>query len=172
LRLLLACLTREAPQRCRLGYLEFGKPYLASPASDLSFNVAHSGERALFAFGRALDVGVDVEWHRPLRDLDGFAPSVLGPGDHLRWLRLAAQDRLRALYTAWVRKEAVLKAIGKGLTLGLPELEVTFLPGEEAEVRSIQEPFGPAQRWGLVSLAAGRDYSAALAAPIAGLRVL
>src|ERR1700754_4771221 len=66
LRTILSRYLNLRPEVLAFGYSAYGKPFLASPhGGDLRFNVSHSHGLALFAFARARDLGVDLEYIRP-----------------------------------------------------------------------------------------------------------
>lgn len=103
-----------------------GKLYLdlASGSSPL-FNLSHSGEHALIVLGDpalASEVGVDIEECRADVDAEAIASSAFT--DRERNELHAAADRLHALYSRWVAKEAVLKAIGVGVAEHLKSLGI------------------------------------------------
>lgn len=172
LRLLLARYLGVSAAACRFEYGEFGKPMLAHPASTLRFNVSHSGEQALFAFAEAIDIGVDLEWRRAIPDLVPLASMILSPRQFPRWRQLPPDDRSQALHDAWARKEAVIKAMGAGLSIDLHSLDVGFLPDERSAILQIADPMGPADGWSLLPLDVGAGYSAAVAARVPGLRAV
>ena len=68
----------------------------------------------LLAFHPAREVGVDVEAVRRLPEMETFSRQILATEELRGWLKLAPMDRLPALYQAWTRHEAVLKAMGIG----------------------------------------------------------
>jgi phosphopantetheinyl transferase len=84
-------------------------------------NLSHSGGLALLSVCDVA-VGVDLEAPRVLRNPDGLARRICTPRE-LRWWA-AQPDRQRALLTLWVRKEAVAKAEGGGLSTALGGLDV------------------------------------------------
>lgn len=90
-----------------------GRPSVAGAPS---MSVSHSGSVVMLASSTAGDVGVDTE---PAdRQVDpAIVPLVLGGGE-----RIAAPDELLRY---WVRKEAVLKACGVGLTVPMTDLTVS-----------------------------------------------
>jgi 4'-phosphopantetheinyl transferase len=92
-------------RRVRLGRTRFGKPLLvAKDDPGLRFNMSHSEGFALYAVTHASDVGVDVESRfRPVRSVMGLMP----------WTERGRSDS--DPMTAWVRREAFLKAVGVGL---------------------------------------------------------
>jgi 4'-phosphopantetheinyl transferase len=81
-------------------------------------SLAHADEAVVVAVS-ATDrlIGVDVE---PLGRLDrwaGLAPVALSDGERADLDRLPATERPLAVLRTWVRKEALLKAVGCGLDL-------------------------------------------------------
>lgn len=103
-----------------------GKPRL-DPARGLGFSDAHTAALALVALCRGGDVGVDAERVPPGLDPEELSPA-LTPAEVLAVLALDPPRRARAALQRFVRKEALLKALGTGLggaldpaTLPLPE---------------------------------------------------
>lgn len=97
--------------RFRVG--EHGKPALAG--AQISFNLSHSDDLALYAFAATAAVGVDVE--RPTRSFDMLAVAARmfsqREAEHLR--DLPEHQRQRAFLRAWTRHEAELKCSGVGI---------------------------------------------------------
>ncbi|MFI5955042.1 4'-phosphopantetheinyl transferase family protein [Cryptosporangium sp. NPDC051539] len=122
-----------------------GRPTL--PADGWECSISHSGDRVAVAIGRTGPLGVDVE---EVSDHPDLAPMVLGPGE--------SGD----LVTYWVRKEAVLKATGEGLRVGLTEILVSPPDAVPALVRAHRADL-PA-RTTLRTLSPGDGYRACLAA--------
>jgi len=87
----------------------------AEAAPDLRFNLSHTSGAALIGVALERELGIDIEWQRPMDDLDAMARSVLSAEELTLWDALAAGDRIRAFYQVWTRKESYLKAIGLGL---------------------------------------------------------
>jgi 4'-phosphopantetheinyl transferase len=94
-----------------------GKPFLAAPeaAGWLRFNLSHSGDLALVAVAHGREVGVDVEEMRPGRPLARIAERGFTAAEHAGLRSLPEDERDRAFYRLWARKEAYLKATGEGL---------------------------------------------------------
>ncbi len=98
-----------------------GRPRFApgSPGGSLAaldFNVAHAGSHGLIAIAHARRVGVDVEARDRSFDWRPLAPMVFAPrdADHVR--ALPESRRCDAFFAAWTAKEALLKALGSGLS--------------------------------------------------------
>ncbi|MFD9325189.1 4'-phosphopantetheinyl transferase family protein [Streptomyces sp. NPDC060065] len=115
---------RERCPGCGSG--EHGRPRIASPHAELGFN--HSRSRATWLLAVAPQgqrVGADVEEIRPLNAFQGLVDTCLAADER----GYVTQDtdperRRRRFYRCWVRKEAVLKAVGTGLAGGLARLDV------------------------------------------------
>lgn len=171
LRLLLARHLDIPADACRFEYGQFGKPRLSGPGTSLQFNVSHSGQQALFAVAEAIEIGVDLEWQRTIPELASLAATILSARQLTQWERLPPAARKQAFHDAWARKEAVIKAVGAGLSLDLQTLDVAFLPGAPSRVLRIDAGIGPAAAWTLLPLDVGTGYSAAVAARVPDLRL-
>ena len=134
--------------RCTDARLDFavtatGKPFLPA-APHVKFNLSHSREMALVAVTLEVEVGVDVEWIRPMPDYRDIAERFFPPSQ-------AAQVTDEAdFFRRWTRLEAVVKACGTGI-YGIAE--------------------EPAGEWTIEELAVAPGYSAAVAAPHGAMRV-
>jgi 4'-phosphopantetheinyl transferase len=108
-----------------------GKPFVLG-APRLFFNVSHGDDLALIAICDGFPVGVDVETGgQQLRD-PRFAAMVCSSSELSWWRRNEARDA-SALLRLWVRKEAVLKALGVGLADAVSGLDL----GDPAATKGI-----------------------------------
>jgi 4'-phosphopantetheinyl transferase len=152
-----------------------GKPEL-DPASGvdptLRFNLAHSGSLVLYALTRGRDLGVDVEKVRPDFGGEALAGRFFAPGEVAALKALPESDRTLAFFHGWTRKEAYIKAKGKGLALPLDEFEVTIGPARPAALLSTSPDPAEASRWSLVELPAEPGYVAAACVEGRGWRLL
>ncbi len=122
-----------------------GKPSLqaADGLPPLEFNISHSGTLALVCVADAgRPVGVDVEWTgRDLATMD-LARRVLSPRE-FRTLEQAPPARRKHLFLSfWTIKEAVVKALGRGMSLPLSSITVTFPPGRPPRLEGDVESTG------------------------------
>jgi 4'-phosphopantetheinyl transferase len=118
LRGLLARYLRIEPAAVHLGVGANGKPMLVyeQRASQISFNMSHSGELALYAFSRAGAVGVDLQVARKRRlNEPALARRALGGAEGRRLSRLDGEQRRREFLRGWTRHEAWLKSRGAGI---------------------------------------------------------
>ncbi len=152
LRLLLGRYSGTEPDALTLVTAAHGKPALAHGA--LEFNVSHSGEHVAIALTVGSPVGVDIERVRPMSDSIAIARRFFSPEESARVT--AAADPDKEFFLVWTAKEAVVKAVGKGLGTGLatftvPEGMKTFTPIsstmsatdlQDWSVRQIESPAG------------------------------
>jgi 4'-phosphopantetheinyl transferase len=162
LRHLLSAWTGVAPGDLRFRYSERGKPGLMS-AANLHFNLSHSGDLALLAVTRGNEPGVDIELLRPVRDAGEIARRFFTEREATGIGALAGDDRMRAFFRCWTRKEAWLKSNGTGITGGLNQVEVTFLADEPAAILSIAGDCDAGAAWHVEDLAPAAGYVGALA---------
>jgi 4'-phosphopantetheinyl transferase len=97
---------------------EFNKPYFNN---NLSFNVSHSGKYVICALSETCNVGIDLEEVKTI-DVKDFSNCFSAN----EWLYLKnSDDPLLGFYKLWTRKEAVIKADGRGLQIPLSTFDVT-----------------------------------------------
>jgi 4'-phosphopantetheinyl transferase len=111
------------PEHIRFRYELHGKPALAH-ATQLHFNLSHSGDVAVAAVARGRQVGVDVEVMREVPDLSDICGRYFTSAETRRVLGSTGVGRLRSFYVHWTGKEAYLKAQGTGLFAPLNSFEV------------------------------------------------
>lgn len=166
LRLILSRYLSLEPQTLKFGYSPAGKPFLADESADdrLCFNLSHTHQIALYAVAWNREVGVDVEQIQPERDWEGIAARFFTPQENEMLQQLTPDLKLQGFFNAWTRKEAVLKAVGQGLTIPLHQLVVSLTPGEPA--RLLQTLWNPAElnQWTMQTVEVGADYAAAVVA--------
>ncbi len=165
LRLLLGHYVGEDPARLRITAGAYGKPELAGPsaASGLRFNLSDSGDVALYAFVRAHEVGIDIERLRPGAERDAISQRFFSPAEYAALKTVAADDKERAFFNCWTRKEAFLKANGEGLFRPLDSFDVTVAPDEPARLLAVHGPGPAASEWSLYHLEPCAGFVGALA---------
>jgi 4'-phosphopantetheinyl transferase len=73
-------------------------------------------------------IGVDVERIRSMADADELARTYFAPGEVRAYAAIPPIDRPAAFFSAWTRKEAIVKAVGDGTRVPLDQLEVDISP--------------------------------------------
>lgn len=174
LRRLLASYLPEAPQALRFCRGAQGKPELANDGGPrpISFNLSHTRRWVAVALARAMPVGVDVEQVDPALDVGGMAPVVLSRAEQAALAGVSPARRQRSFFVAWVCKEAVLKASGRGLAAGFGGVEVpadVLLAGGDGESASCVVSAGGetrlGDRWLVRGFSLAGDCVGAVAAP-------
>lgn len=165
LRAILARYLGTEPGQLQFRYDPHGKPALAvdSGGGGLRFNLSHSHRVALYAVARGREVGIDVERIRTAVDVEQIAERFFSPREVAALRVLPPEVRTEAFFTCWTRKEAYVKARGKGLALPLDQFAVSLTPGEPAALLSVRGMLQETSRWSLRALAPGPGYVAALA---------
>lgn len=140
---------------------EHGRPALdAVHRGAFEFNWTHSGESALVALARGISPGIDLEQHRARANALEIARRFF-TADEADWLATLDADACHAAFLElWTAREAVLKALGRGLAFGLDRLSFRRDAGGLALQRLDGDD--PAA-WQLQRLDAGKDAFAALA---------
>ena len=163
LRRLLGRYLGVTPRSVPLVRLAGGKPALAADAAP-AFNMSHAADLGLFGFRHGGSIGVDVERIRSNMDIDSIAGRFFTPAESQYITGTGGDAQLRRFFTTWVRKEAVLKAVGQGLAMPLTSIEVS----PDRPARPLVATLGndPASVWQIVDLPAATDYLAALATTV------
>jgi 4'-phosphopantetheinyl transferase len=168
LRTLLGRYLHAQPGTIWLEYGPNGKPLLAGQfaGNGLHFNLTHCDDLALLAVSRGRVVGVDVERIRVLDGTQEMAACFCSPRENAQFLSLPSVEKDAAFFRLWTRKEAWLKATGKGVGQSLEKVEVSFRMGEAARFMRLPEEDGVSARgWSLQELTPALGFVAALASP-------
>ncbi|MBD8894421.1 4'-phosphopantetheinyl transferase superfamily protein [Desulfovibrio desulfuricans] len=130
-RLLLAAFGQNSA--AELARSPYGKPFCPGISAD--FSISHSGSMVWVALCRCASVGIDVERMRPLPDAAELT-SQLHPQEQKDLLSLPPGELQAAFYRCWTRKEAVIKAVGMGLSMPLQSFSVHTGPQESGWIAS------------------------------------
>jgi len=149
----------------RFSYSSHDKPSLAEASAPLHFNLSHSEGLAALGVSRARELGVDVEHVRPLKE--DIAERFFSRGEVAALRALPEDQQLAAFYRCWTRKEAVVKAIGEGLSRPLDSFDVTLDPDAARLLRMDGEADGP-QVWQLAHFAPAPGFAGAVACRTGG----
>lgn len=165
LRFILGHYLDTEPHEIIYGYETHGKPYIIAPESqDLNFNMTYSQDRALIALMKGNSIGIDLEYYKDLSDVNQLVDRYFSPAERSYYYQLKPEDRLRAFYRGWTRKEAFIKALGSGLSFPLDSFTVTITPDEPVRLDNLKGD--SPKRWQIYDLSElfpGKDYEAALA---------
>jgi 4'-phosphopantetheinyl transferase len=162
LRKIISAYLAFAPNEVQFTYNEYGKPFISTDQNrcGLSFNLSHSNGVALYAIARGRRVGIDVEYMR-----DDFATLEVAERffskDELEALKAVACDqRTKAFFNCWSRKESYIKAIGMGVSYPLDGFTVSL--DVTPALLKVDGDATEAARWKMYGLDPGEEYAAAL----------
>jgi 4'-phosphopantetheinyl transferase len=164
LRVILAGYIASEPAELVFRYAEKGKPSLSPHHSgnQVEFNVSHSGTRALLAFARGRALGIDVEQIRENFEPEALAVRFFSAHEQSHLAALEPSQKYQGFFRCWTRKEAYIKAEGSGLSLPLPQFDVSLKPGDENALLATRPHDAEAGLWSLREIPAGDGYVAAL----------
>ena len=145
LRLRLGEFTGQPAWNLRFSNDEYGKPTLDDRDGSVAFSLSHTRGMVAIAISAGGAVGVDVEaTDRRISDEAAIVSAYFTPDEAAAFERAPEGPARKSLFVhMWTRKEAVLKAAGRGLGLPLSEFSVagdndwTEIPFIRAEA-----PFG------------------------------
>lgn len=112
LRDLLAYYSRQYPQNLQFAYSVFGKPFLINSEQRIEFNLSHSKNILSYIFTIDTPVGIDIEHISRRIHLDKIAYRFLPAYEYDQLQLLHGMKKLDAFFNAWVRNEALIKAMG------------------------------------------------------------
>jgi 4'-phosphopantetheinyl transferase len=162
-RLILGACLEQPPQWLRFTRTRLGKPGLVG-TGELQFNLSHSEDVAILAVARGREVGIDVEQQRPVDVLD-LASRFFAPAERESICSLPPHEQESAFFRCWTRKEALVKAIGCGLSMALDAFAVHVdHSAREQTMSSFTADPSAVRRWRITGLPAPDGYTAALAA--------
>ena len=168
LHLVLGAFLGRDPARLCIRQAQDEKPRLADDGPTLDFNLSHSGDLAMIGVATA-PVGVDVEQIRDVPDLDRLIAGTLAPDEAAGLMAISQEHRQDAFYACWTCKEAVTKALGRGLSMPLDSFVVETSPLRDPALRALEGSSEAARDWSLWSQSPVAGYRAAAAIAAAGI---
>ena len=116
------------PKNLLFEYNRFGKPFLIGDSlkHDFRFNMSHSKNIALYCIGYQKDVGIDIEYIREDFEFQQIIDRFFSPRAPDFLQKLPTDKRREAFFRIWTRKEAVLKALGKGVSFPMQMVNVPY----------------------------------------------
>jgi 4'-phosphopantetheinyl transferase len=165
LRTLLSAYVGGRPEAIRFRYGHRGKPFLEPPldAGGLQFNLSNSDELALVGFVLGPEIGVDVEYLKPMPDCEQISERFFSESERQVLRGIPGARKEEAFFNCWTRKEAYLKAVGEGLAAPLDSFDVTLAPGDPPRMLTLEGDAERAARWFLHHLLPAERYVGAVA---------
>ncbi len=165
LRMILGRYVNLPPEKLRFEYHAYGKPALVAELlkQEFCFNLSHSEEMVLYAVTRNREVGIDLEYIRPIPDAEKLAEQFFSPAERAELDALPLSKKLVSFFSGWTRKEAYLKARGDGMTYPLDQFSVSMDCEQPAKLLEVKEDPQELSRWSLHALTPAPGYIGALA---------
>lgn len=125
LRTILGSYLDQAPDTLQFNYNTHGKPELS--AQQLQFNLTHSKDVALLAINQTHPIGIDLEYFSA-RPYHGIAQHLFSLNEQRQLQQLPASALAIGFFSVWAQKEALIKAVGVGLSYPTHLFDVPLLP--------------------------------------------
>jgi 4'-phosphopantetheinyl transferase len=135
----------QMPATWRFEKTPAGKPRLIGErANGRSFSLSHTRGLVACAVTSGAEVGVDVECVDREVDAGGIAARFFAPAEAVQLLTLDGEARQDRFFDLWVLKEALVKALGRGMAVSLSTL--AFTVGAGGDIR-LDAPDLDADAW-------------------------
>ena len=158
LREALASYSAVDPATLKFGAGPYGKPALIDGA--LHFNISHTADSLLMAIANFPDIGIDIEAVKLRRNFASLAQRCFSEREYQGWYELPTESQAEAFYRLWTKKEAFVKAVGRGIALGIEQCEFELDTG--GQLLAIPDEYGPASAWLVHELDVGDAVNPAL----------
>ena len=151
-------------ERLTFGELRHGKPFALVDGTPMpiSFNVSHSGKHGLIAIAPNGRLGVDVEERTDRRDFDRLIEAAFGQDEQIDLRQERASGEFQLFYKLWTVKEALIKALGTGLSLDPATFEAPVAMRRGAPTSLYRFPHIPEEKWHVEDLG-NEKFAAAIA---------
>lgn len=152
------------PSQIEFVYGQYGKPALKTVLhkKHLEFNLSHSKDFAVYAFGLDRKIGIDLEHIRPMPDMDDFVRQFFSLRENVLVNSLSGKQKEETFFKIWTCKEAFLKANGSGLTVPINQVEISVEHDGSITLLSIGGGREQADAWRLELFSPSPDHQAAL----------
>ena len=100
----------------------------------LQFNLSHAGDLVVVALCVGQRIGVDVEEVRAIESLLEIADAHFTRSEREFIFSQEPQERRRAFFRIWTRKEAYVKAVGNGLSIPLNSFDTVLSSRQHGRV--------------------------------------
>lgn len=130
LRMILARYLAIEPAGVCFLYGAHGKPELTNEVREdgIRFNASRSQGLGIVAIQRGGQIGVDVEFIRPIPMALEISKRFFSPNEFHSLRSIPDSHKTEAFFNYWTKKEAVVKSVGQGLSYPLHAFTVTLSP--------------------------------------------
>ncbi len=139
---------------------EYGKPFLPD-YPDCHFNISHSGDYLAIAVTNSGEIGIDIEKLKQKSDFYSLVKRCFAEVEQAYWLELPESRKCKEFYRFWTRKEAFVKATGRGIALGLSQCVIS--PDDPSKMLNVPADYAQEKDWRLYELECPEGLSGAIA---------
>ncbi|MBI4528175.1 MAG: 4'-phosphopantetheinyl transferase superfamily protein [Deltaproteobacteria bacterium] len=152
------------PVQIEFEYGTYGKPGVKMSAAEkvLNFNLSHSHGLALYGVAWNREIGIDLEYVRPVMDADGVVGRYFSTEERAFYQSVSPEKKREEFFNLWTVKEACLKAVGLGLSHLPNRLELPAVKDSSAPLET-EGFFSKNCSWSLYRLRPKSTYVAAIA---------
>ncbi len=162
LKSILAHYLQKKPQDIIFQFNDYGKPFLTE-VDEMEFNISHSKDKLLLAFSRNISLGIDIEFMNDDFAKGDIAEKFFSPVEVSILNELPNDLKVEGFYNCWTRKEALIKGIGKGLSIPLDSFDVELIPGRIPRIFDMRFDNMEKGKWEIINLDLYKDYKSAVA---------
>jgi 4'-phosphopantetheinyl transferase len=141
-----------------------GKPALQKHPEDHSirFNISNSENICVCAFSQNSEIGIDIEKIHDLPNMDQIIAASFTDKERRKFHSLSEPDLTRTFFQYWARKEALLKAMGMGMSYPLNKIDIA---GNENSPQLVTKIEGSdiSNQWTILDMDICKGFAAALA---------
>lgn len=149
------------PQQLLIKVATFGKPFIANTINagindetnsegHLYFNLSHQGNKLVIAVSNINEVGVDIEQCKPRKNMPTLVARCFASQEAQFWFATPKTQQTNMLYRFWVRKEAFVKAVGRGIALGLKQCIIN--PQQQSCFLKLPTGYGAPSDWKIIDV--------------------
>ena len=162
LRLILCKYCDCRPHELRFRYNYYKKPFINIPEfREIKFSMSSSDDLMMIGLCKQNDIGIDVEKIREPDNIEHIALESFSKRE-LDYFN-SKMDKTTAFLRIWTRKEAFVKAVGKGIYFPLKSFCVDIDPSGSYENMTILKHPVESKRWRTIAIKVSDSHIAALA---------
>jgi 4'-phosphopantetheinyl transferase len=104
--------------------------------------------------------------------MDQIVRLFFSEAEQATFASLSPQEKRRAFFDGWTRKEAFIKAIGVGLSMPLNRFAISLAPGNPVSLLYLDKDLGSLGQWTIRDVTTLPGFSAALASEGSQCKIL
>ena len=166
LRVILGVYLEFPPEELVFEYGDYGKPQLkwsARTHPSVCFNLSHASDLVVYALTYEGAVGIDVERIRAFDNASHIVDRYFAENEKTVFQQLSRHRKAEVFFHSWTRKEAIIKALGTGMSYPMDRFTITLLPEEPMQLLHIDDPCYHSTEWSMTEFIPRQGYVGAVA---------